>query len=87
MPTVALTSAQGPQFNSINGYVFENGNPFEMCQYDKVIWYLQAYGTDSHGMHLHGNNLLYQDTYVATKNVQDGEQFQLQMTPEEPGVW
>lgn len=47
---VNLMSADGfddaPEFHAINGYIFGNNPPFEMCLNDKVVWYLQ--GKSSH---------------------------------------
>ncbi|KAI4850188.1 Cupredoxin, partial [Aureobasidium sp. EXF-8845] len=36
-PEVLLSDAQGPIFYSMNGYVFGNGAPYEMCRNDPVI--------------------------------------------------
>ncbi|KAK6430159.1 hypothetical protein LTR95_013688 [Oleoguttula sp. CCFEE 5521] len=44
-----------PNFFTINGYIFGNNPTFEMCQDDKVIWYVNAYGSASHVFHMHGN--------------------------------
>jgi hypothetical protein len=48
MPTVMLSSTQAPMFSTLNGNVFANIPPFEMCQDDKAIWYAYAYGAASH---------------------------------------
>lgn len=47
IPTVQLTSTQAPKIAALNGFVFANQPAFEMCQDDKVIWYIYAYGGKS----------------------------------------
>lgn len=44
-----------PTFYALNGYIFSNNPVFDMCEGDKVIWYLYAMGSDTHVFHMHGN--------------------------------
>lgn len=80
-------ATESAQFHTINGYVFGNNPPYEMCVDDNVIWYTMAYGSASHVFHLHGNNVLYDGRYIASKSINDGEMFTMYMEPQSPGVW
>lgn len=53
-----LSTQQAPVFHSVNGGVFANDPPFEMCQDDKILWYVQAHGSASHVFHMHGNGFV-----------------------------
>ncbi|KAI4725720.1 Cupredoxin [Aureobasidium sp. EXF-10728] len=86
-PAVQLSDAQGPNFYTMNGYVFGNGAPYEMCRNDPVIWYVMAFGGASHVFHLHGNNFQYNDIWQASQSVNAGEMFTFNMNAQLPGVW
>ncbi|KAG9815655.1 Cupredoxin, partial [Aureobasidium melanogenum] len=86
-PAVMLSDAQGPIFFTMNGYVFGNGAPYEMCRNDPVIWYVMAFGGASHVFHLHGNNFQYNDIWLAAQSVNAGEMFTFNMNAQLPGVW
>ncbi|KAG9946576.1 Cupredoxin, partial [Aureobasidium melanogenum] len=86
-PAVMLSNAQGPIFYTMNGYVFGNGAPYEMCRNDPVIWYVMAFGGASHVFHLHGNNFQYNDIWLAAQSVNAGEMYTFNMNAQLPGVW
>ncbi|KAH0345306.1 Cupredoxin, partial [Aureobasidium melanogenum] len=86
-PAVMLSNAQGPIFYTMNGYVFGNGAPYEMCRNDPVIWYVMAFGGASHVFHLHGNNFQYNDMWLAAQSVNAGEMYTFNMNAQLPGVW
>ncbi|KAI6867109.1 Cupredoxin [Hortaea werneckii] len=79
--------SEAPPFHTMNGYVFSNNPPFEMCVGDNVIWYVNAYGAASHVFHMHGHGVTYQgfDRYAVSLN--DGVGKTLYMTAVEPGLW
>ncbi|CAD0086708.1 unnamed protein product [Aureobasidium mustum] len=86
-PEVMLSDRQGPNFYTMNGYVFGNGAPYEMCRNDPVIWYVMAFGGASHVFHLHGNNFQYNDIWLAAQSINAGEMFTFNMNAQLPGVW
>ncbi|KAI5238357.1 Cupredoxin [Aureobasidium subglaciale] len=86
-PEIQLSDAQGPNFYTMNGYVFSNGAPYEMCRDDPVIWYVMAFGGASHVFHLHGNNFQYNDIWQASQSINAGEMFTFNMNAQLPGVW
>ncbi|CAD0105981.1 unnamed protein product [Aureobasidium uvarum] len=86
-PAIQLSDAQGPNFYTMNGYVFGNGAPYEMCRNDPVIWYVMAFGGASHVFHLHGNNFQYNDIWQASQSINAGEMFTFNMNAQLPGVW
>lgn len=51
--------SNAPSFYTISGYIFANNPTYEMCVNDKVIWYVNAYGSASHVFHMHGNGVTY----------------------------
>lgn len=61
-----------PPFHSMNGYVYANNPPFESCQDDQVIWYVNAYGAASHVFHMHGNGFTYNGISDYAVSVNDG---------------
>jgi len=87
MPTTMLSSTQAPTFHSLNGFSYANNKVFEMCLNDPVIWYVYAFGMASHVFHLHGNNFVYNGQYIASKSLNDGNMFALQMNASGPGQW
>lgn len=90
-PTVRLSDTQAPTFQTLNGYVYGNMPAFEMCQADATLWYVYAYGAQSHVFHLHGNNFQvagYEtDFFDAALSINNGEMFTLSMNASRPGVW
>lgn len=82
-----LTSTQAPSFHSLNGYIFANNKPFEMCQDDKVIWYVYAVGSDSHVFHMHGNGFSYLGQNMASISLNDGIMVTLPGTARGVGNW
>lgn len=90
-PQAALGAGQGPEFMALNGYVYANMAPFEMCQGDSALWYVYAFGAQSHTFHLHGNNFQVageMDTYFrATLSVNNGEMRTISMNASRPGLW
>jgi len=79
--------SEAPPFHTMNGYVFSNNPPFEMCVGDNVIWYVNAYGAASHVFHMHGHGVTYHgfDRYAVSLN--DGVGKTLYMNASEPGLW
>ncbi|KAI6842417.1 Cupredoxin [Hortaea werneckii] len=79
--------SEAPPFHTMNGYVFSNNPPFEMCVGDNVIWYVNAYGAASHVFHMHGHGITYHgfDRYAVSLN--DGVGKTLYMNATEPGLW
>lgn len=90
-PTVRLTEAQAPTFQTLNGYVYGNMPRFEMCQADATVWYVYAYGAQSHTFHLHGNNFqvagLQTGFFDAAVSINNGEMLTLSMNASRPGLW
>lgn len=87
MPTLMLDSESAPTYSTMNGYLYANSPPFEMCQNDKVIWYAYAFGAEAHDFHLHGNNVKVNGVSRATQPLGDGTMYALYMTADLPGVW
>jgi len=82
-----LTTMQAPSFHSLNGYTFANNQPFEMCQDDKVIWYVYAVGSDSHVFHMHGNGFSYLGQNMASISLNNGIMATLPSTAWGVGSW
>ncbi|KAK4997832.1 hypothetical protein LTR66_002819 [Elasticomyces elasticus] len=77
-----------PNWNTMNGYVYANSPPFEMCLDDKVIWYVYAYGIASHVFHMHGNGFTHNGGMnQASIGINDGEMKTLHMTAVGAGKW
>lgn len=53
-------------FFTMNGFIFSNNPPYEMCLNDKVIWYVNAYGSASHVFHMHGNGVTYNGNHYVS---------------------
>jgi len=91
MPMGGLSYGQGPVYMSLNGYVYGNNQPFKMCQGDQTLWYIYAFGAQSHVFHLHGNNFQVagevQDTFKAAVNINNGEMETIAMNASRPGLW
>ncbi|KAI6883316.1 Cupredoxin [Hortaea werneckii] len=78
---------QVPSFFSMNGYIFANNPIFDMCFDDKVIWYVNSYGSMSHVFHMHGNNFEYGGVTTYAISVNDGEGKTLYMDATGAGLW
>lgn len=76
-----------PSFHSLNGYVYANSPTFEMCLDDKVIWYVNAFGSASHVFHMHGNGYTYQGYSGDAISINDGVGKTLYMTATGEGQW
>ncbi|KAE8453962.1 hypothetical protein EG329_007738 [Mollisiaceae sp. DMI_Dod_QoI] len=87
MPTVTLSSTQAPQWYTLNGAVFSNLPPFEMCTDDRAIWYVYSFGAASHVFHMHGNGFNYHGNNMASKSINDGNMMTLQMNATATGIW
>ncbi len=87
MPTVSLSSTQAPQWDTLNGAVFSNLAPFEMCTDDRAIWYVYSFGAASHVFHMHGNGFNYHGNNMASKSINDGNMMTLQMNATATGIW
>ena len=82
-----LSPSQAPTFSTLNGLVFANNNPFEMCAGDSVIWYVVAYGNNPHVFHMHGNGFVYQGMNMASISINAGVMRTLPMTANGVGLW
>jgi FtsP/CotA-like multicopper oxidase with cupredoxin domain len=73
----------------LNGYIFANNPPFEMCVDDKAIWYLYNMGFDAHVFHLHGDNTLdpVSGAISATVSLGPGQMTAVLMNASNPGWW
>lgn len=59
MSTGQLNSTQAPTFSALNGLIFANNAPFEVCANDPTIWYVSAFGDNPHVFHMHGNGFVH----------------------------
>jgi manganese oxidase len=50
-----LNATQAPTFSTLNGFIYANNAPFEVCATDPTIWYVAAFGSNPHVFHMHGN--------------------------------
>ena len=71
----------------MNGYVFANNPIFEMNVDDKVIWYVNAYGSASHVFHMHGNGFAYHGANEYAISINDGVGKTLVMNATGRGLW
>ena len=55
MSSGQLSTTQAPTFSSLNGLIYANNAPFEVCANDPTIWYVAAMGSNPHVFHMHGN--------------------------------
>lgn len=76
-----------PQFFSLNGYFFANNPVFEMCQGDNVIWYVNAFGMESHVFHMHGHSFTEAGKKAFSVSVNDGAGHTLYMDANNKGLW
>jgi FtsP/CotA-like multicopper oxidase with cupredoxin domain len=59
MSSNQLNATQAPTFSSLNGLVYANNAPFEVCVNDPTIWYVSAFGSNPHVFHMHGNGFTH----------------------------
>ena len=71
----------------MNGYWFANNPVYEMCENDKVLWYVTAYGSASHVFHMHGNGFTYQGNNAYAIGLNDGNGKTLITTAYNVGLW
>ncbi|KAG2005071.1 hypothetical protein GB937_009028 [Aspergillus fischeri] len=73
----------------LNGYIYANNPPFEMCLLDNVIWYLYDMGFDTHVFHMHGDNIFdpVSNTTSATVTLNPGQMRTVLMSAFNPGWW
>ncbi|KAF2165478.1 hypothetical protein M409DRAFT_67295 [Zasmidium cellare ATCC 36951] len=76
-----------PEFKTLNGYIFGNNPPFEMCQNDQAIWYAYGWGSDSHVFHMHGNAVVVDGVRSFAVSLNDGVSKTLLMTASDVGFW
>lgn len=76
-----------PSFYTMNGYIFSNNPTFEMCLNEKVIWYVNAYGSASHVFHMHGNGVSYNNGSYPAVSLNDGVGKTLYMDAVGQGLW
>lgn len=76
-------------YMQLNGYIYANNPPFEMCVDDNVIWYLYSMGTEAHSYHLHGDNIYNPTTktWTATIPMDPGQMLTTLMSASNPGWW
>ncbi|GIJ85942.1 hypothetical protein Asppvi_004813 [Aspergillus pseudoviridinutans] len=88
-PKTNVTSEMAPNFFPLNGYIYANSPPFEMCLNDNVIWYLYDMGFDTHVFHMHGDNIFdpVSNTTSATVTLNPGQMRTVLMTAFNPGWW
>lgn len=66
MATGQLNTTQAPTFSALNGLIFANNAPFEVCVNDPTIWYVSAFGDNPHAFHMHGNGFVHGGDNMAT---------------------
>ena len=76
-----------PTFQVVNGWVYSNNPTFTMCLNEDVIWYVYAYGTDSHVFHLHGNGVVQHGINEVSVDINDGIMATLFMQATNSGLW
>jgi len=79
--------SSAPQFFTLNGYFFANNPVFETCLQDKVIWYVNAFGGESHVFHLHGHSVMQNGKKTFGVDVNDGAGHTLYMDASSEGLW
>ncbi|RHZ58255.1 hypothetical protein CDV55_100250 [Aspergillus turcosus] len=82
-----VTSTMLPNFFPMNGYIYANNPPFEMCQYDNVMWYLWDMGFDTHVAHWHGNNVVWNGQSSSIVPLNPGQSTTVTMNPLSWGWW
>jgi hypothetical protein len=79
--------SSAPRFATMNGYIFSNSPVFNMCYEDKVIWYVNAYGSASHVFHMHGSGYTYQGVSGFAESLNDGVAKTFYQTATALGKW
>lgn len=79
--------SSAPQFFTLNGYFFANNPTFNMCLGDKVIWYVNAFGMESHVFHMHGHSFVENGVMGFSKSLNDGAGHTLYMNATSQGLW
>lgn len=74
-------------FHTMNGYIFANNPPFEMCQNDQAICYAYSYGGASHVFHMHGNGVMDDGRKQFSVSLNDGVSKTLYMSASDTGLW
>lgn len=85
--TPDITTTMAANFFPINGYIYANNPPFEMCVNDPTIWYLWDMGFDTHVVHWHGNNVVANGLVTESVAINPGQMITTTMTPANPGFW
>jgi len=67
-----LSSSAAPLFHTLNGRIYANNDPFQVCVNDPTIWYVYSFGSAAHSFHMHGNGFVYMGRNFATIAMQDG---------------
>ncbi|KAL2004240.1 hypothetical protein VTN02DRAFT_4755 [Thermoascus thermophilus] len=88
-PKTNVTTQMAANFFPLNGYIYANNPPFEMCLNDNVIWYLYDMGFDTHVFHMHGDNVYdpASNMTTATVTLNPGQMTTVLMTAFNPGWW
>ncbi|RLL96261.1 hypothetical protein CFD26_102287 [Aspergillus turcosus] len=88
-PATNVTPAMAANFFPLNGYIYANNPPFEMCVLDNVIWYLYDMGFDMHVFHMHGENILdpVSNATSSTVTLAPGQMTTVTLTAFNPGWW
>ncbi|KAK9384413.1 Cupredoxin [Lipomyces mesembrius] len=86
-PKTNIDSTVAANFFPMNGYVFGNGPPFEMCLGDSTIWYLWNSGFDQHAVHWHGHNVVNNGRLTAVVPIAAGQMATTTMSAANPGTW
>ncbi|KIW87323.1 uncharacterized protein Z519_11959 [Cladophialophora bantiana CBS 173.52] len=82
-----LSATQAPTFSTLNGYVYANNAPFEVCVNDPTIWYVSAFGSNPHVFHMHGNGFVLNGNNYAAISINDGEMKTLHSSMTAEGQW
>ncbi|KAJ8096638.1 Cupredoxin [Lipomyces tetrasporus] len=86
-PKTNIDSTVAGSFTPMNGYMFANGPPFEMCLGDSVIWYLWNAGFEQHAVHWHGHNVELNGRLTAVVPIAPGSMATTPMSAVNPGTW
>jgi FtsP/CotA-like multicopper oxidase with cupredoxin domain len=65
MSSGQLNTTQAPTFSALNGLIYANNVPFEVCANDPTIWYVTAFGDNPHVFHMHGNGFVFHGDNLA----------------------
>jgi len=87
MSSGQLSTTQAPTFSSLNGLIYANNAPFEVCVNDPTIWYVAAMGSNPHVFHMHGNGFTLNGNNYAAISINDGEMKTLHSSMTSEGQW